>query len=140
MHGQGPPPPSYTKEAEASAPQVFAQYPVAHPQQSFYPGLQPQPGGAYYASTPAHQQTMYYPNGLHPMQQMQQQHMTPGIFATQSHYPAGPPPGYGGGPQYPTGYCPPPPYQSPMQVQHQQTVYQQSVGVPVRYKSNNARL
>lgn len=118
----GPPPPAYTKEAEASAPQVYAQYPVAHQPQGFHPGMQQYTGTVHYGQ--AQQPNMYY-------QQQMPMPMQPGMYMAQPQYQAGPPPGYGGGPQYPTGYCPPPPYQSPIHVQHQQTVYHQA-GVPVK--------
>lgn len=86
----------------------------------YYPMTQPMPQNTYYSSPPNAQQ----------VQQMQMQQMGNGM--PQQHMQAGPPPGYGA-PQYPTGYYPPPPYQQPINMQHQhQGMYIESSGpIPV---------
>lgn len=126
----GPPPPAYSKEVEASAPpQGYMQYSMGQPH-VFNQAMQPYSGSMQYGYPQP--PNMYYANASHPMHMSAQQAMAQGMYLAQPQFQAGPPPGYGGGPQYPTGYCPPPPYQSPIHVQHQQSVYHPGTAVPVR--------
>lgn len=129
-------PPAYSAAVAAQQPyppQNYG-YPPPHPAQTigYYQAAPAPQAAAFYAAPPPSHQALYY-------QQQQQQAVAVAAAAAAAaagHHPhmhhhqqqlhqqqVGPPPSYGGGPQYPTGYCPPPAYQAPVPVQHHQPLY-----------------
>lgn len=136
----GAPPPQMAA-AYAPTPQHQPNYgypppPQMQPAMGYYqaaPGHPPQPHHGFYAAAPQHLQqqqaaaaAVYY---------QQQAHQPPHMPHHPQHQPSvhiGPPPSYGGGPQYPTGYCPPPAYQAPVSVQHIQPIYNHAGPIQVR--------
>lgn len=133
-------------------PQMAAAYapPQQHPQNYGYPPphqlqqamgyYQAAPGHpahhGFYAAAPHQQQAVYYQQQAHQPPHMPHPHQQP-QHPHQSPIHIGPPPSYGGGPQYPTGYCPPPAYQAPISVQHIQPIYNHAGPIQVKCEHVN---
>lgn len=126
-------PPTYSAAVAAAPSQVYPPqnygYPPPHQQTIGYyqAAAAPPPQHGFYPAPP---QAVYFPHQQQPHHhtQLQQQHIP-------QQQQVGPPPSYGGGPQYPTGYCPPPAYQTPVQIQHHQQLYNHAG--PIQVKKNS---